>query len=67
MKKIVPIILLSLTGCAIGSGVSAGSAVSFYSLNSKQATSLSKEAEDRIVLKAVKEVSKMKGNGREGG
>lgn len=57
MLKLIPLFLIILSGCAVGSATAGISGVSLYSVSCKQAMSLSKEAEDSLILKMKKEIN----------
>jgi hypothetical protein len=59
MKYLLMILTgLSLSSCAIGSGVSAVSGASIYSINSGEARRLSKDAEELLVIRIKEELKK---------
>lgn len=59
MSKLLLIIAsLSLSSCAVGSGFSAASGISAYSINAKTADNLSAEAEARITARVKESINR---------
>lgn len=55
MKKFISFtfLLLACAGCSMGSGVSGIAGTAYYAYTSREASSLTKEAEDRILLNVL--------------